>query len=52
MKNKTKEPKLTREEGCVIEVLPNKEQIIQFQKNIWLRPFCLQSFSRHENQAL
>ena len=32
MKNKTKEPKLTREEGCVLEVLPNKEQIIQFQK--------------------
>ena len=33
MKDKIKEPKLTREEGCVLEVLPNKEQIIQFQKH-------------------
>ena len=44
MKNKTKEPKLTREEGCVLEVLPNKEQIIQFQKTFGCARFVYNHF--------
>ena len=44
MKNKTKEPKLTREEGCVLEVLPNKEQIIQFQKSFGCARFVYNHF--------
>ena len=44
MKNKTKEPKLTREEGCVLEILPNKEQIIQFQKTFGCARFVYNHF--------
>jgi hypothetical protein len=44
VKNKTKEPKLTREEGCVLEVLPNKEQIIQFQKTFGCARFVYNHF--------
>ena len=44
MKNKTKEPKLTREEGCVLEVLSNKEQIIQFQKSFGCARFVYNHF--------
>ena len=44
MKGKAKEPKLTREEGCVLEILPNQKQIIQFQKTFGCARFVYNHF--------
>ena len=52
MKNKAKEPKLTREEGCVLEILPNQKQTIQFQKTFGCARFVYNHFIRHENHPL
>ncbi len=44
MKSKAKELKLTREEGCVLEILPNQKQTIQFQKTFGRARFVYNHF--------
>jgi putative transposase len=44
MANKTEEPKLTKEEGCVLETFPNEKQINQCQKTFGCSRFIYNYF--------